>query len=712
MKRTSRALLVIITAATLGYGHLWWRGEVAYSPHSDWMSYFLSAMTLVHDSIEAGEGVPLWRGDQMTGSPALTNPVIPYTYPPFVLFWFVEPNTAVGIAYWLHFALAGAAFYAFGRALGLGASALWVVTLAGMFNFKLLLTVYAGWLPYVPTLCLIPFLFACVFSLMRRPRPSAALAFAATAALCLVAGWVQLLYYASIALAAFVVVSVVQMWREDRSREAVRAVSWLAGGSVLALGLTATAWLPLIGEAPLLSRSQPSYDFFLGSHPIGLVHLATFFFPELLGTPVEGSYDELWEDVAYFGAIPLLLATLGATFGWRRRFTPYLAAGFVVSVGLAIDSPLLRALWTCFPGFDLFRMPSRFLYMAGIFGIALSGVGLDEVRARVIRNASGKKTAAAALTVLCVAGIVVEGTYYSRRYLTTLPKQQLVPDSEIHDWLARDTSLHRIAPTPRSLINYGWSAPLGLEMVTGYDPYNFRHYQDYFDILQFGETRKTGMRVWTDLGRVRRFDLLDALNVKYIVAGRALEPPAGRFDLAATFRDQPTFAPYGGFGRSDVYVYRNERVLPRVFWVGRVIGATDEDDALRALVRHNVRDTAVVVDPPPGALTSADPTASVAASIQIIPSPAGRVEIETGRDRAGYAVISEVWHPGWTASLDGEPIDLHRTDVALLGAWIPAGRHRLVARFEPLFWTASLWITSLSGLAFALLLGRELARAR
>ena len=68
------------------------------------------------------------------------------------------------------------------------------MTLAGMFNFKLLLAVYAGWLPYVPTLCLIPFLFACVFSLMRRPRASAALAFAATAALCFVAGWVQLLY--------------------------------------------------------------------------------------------------------------------------------------------------------------------------------------------------------------------------------------------------------------------------------------------------------------------------------------------------------------------------------------------------------------------------------------------------------------------------------------------------------------------------------------
>jgi hypothetical protein len=79
LKRTRGALLVIVTAATIGYGHLWWRGEVLYSEHSDWMAYFMSAMTLVYESVEAGNGVPLWRRDQMSGSPALTHPIIPYT---------------------------------------------------------------------------------------------------------------------------------------------------------------------------------------------------------------------------------------------------------------------------------------------------------------------------------------------------------------------------------------------------------------------------------------------------------------------------------------------------------------------------------------------------------------------------------------------------------------------------------------------------------
>ena len=51
-----------------------------------------------------------------------------------------------------------------------------------------------------------------------------------------------------------------------------------------------------------------------------LQHLATFLHPEILGTPLNDSYPdkELWEDVAYFGAIPEMLALVGAIAGVGR----------------------------------------------------------------------------------------------------------------------------------------------------------------------------------------------------------------------------------------------------------------------------------------------------------------------------------------------------------------------------------------------------------
>ena len=34
------------------------------------------------------------------------------------------------------------------------------------------------------------------------------------------------------------------------------------------------------------------------------------------------------------------------------------------------------------------------------------------------------------------------------------------------------------------VINYGWAGPLNLQLITGFDTYNFRHYESYFDLLE------------------------------------------------------------------------------------------------------------------------------------------------------------------------------------------------------------------------------------
>ncbi len=45
--------------------------------------------------------------------------------------------------------------------------------------------------------------------------------------------------------------------------------------------------------------------------------------------------------------------------------------------------------------------------------------------------------------------------------------------------------------------------------------------------------------------------------------------------------------------------------------------------------------------------------------------------------------IKETWDPGWTAQLDGSPIGLHRKHSVFLGVHVPAGRHELILKYEP-----------------------------
>ena len=52
-------------------------------------------------------------------------------------------------------------------------------------------------------------------------------------------------------------------------------------------------------------------------------------------------------------------------------------------------------------------------------------------------------------------------------------------------------------------------------------------------------------------------------------------------------------------------------------------------------------------------------------------------------DRGGVVVFSEIFYPGWTATIDGEPAQLGRVDYVLRALRVPAGNHEVVLTFKP-----------------------------
>lgn len=51
--------------------------------------------------------------------------------------------------------------------------------------------------------------------------------------------------------------------------------------------------------------------------------------------------------------------------------------------------------------------------------------------------------------------------------------------------------------------------------------------------------------------------------------------------------------------------------------------------------------------------------------------------------KGGVAVFSEIYYPGWTATIDGKPADLGRVNYVLRALKIPAGKHEVVMEFRP-----------------------------
>jgi uncharacterized membrane protein YfhO len=67
-------------------------------------------------------------------------------------------------------------------------------------------------------------------------------------------------------------------------------------------------------------------------------------------------------------------------------------------------------------------------------------------------------------------------------------------------------------------------------------------------------------------------------------------------------------------------------------------------------------------------------------------------------EQGGVVVFSEIYYPGWQATIDGEKVEIARANYVLRALEMPAGTHTVVMTFDP----ASIHVTE--RIAFAALI--------
>jgi hypothetical protein len=172
-------------------------------------------------------------------------------------------------------------------------------------------------------------------------------------------------------------------------------------------------------------------------------------------------------------------------------------------------------------------------------------------------------------------------------------------------------------------------------------------------------------------------------------------------------RDRPLRDPdirlaYAG---RDGRIYSNPYALPRAFLVDRQEVVRDDSVALATITSRGFSPRSVAVTEqrvpglPDASAQAGDRPDRPAGRARMVSYERERVVVETASARRNLLVLTDTYFPGWEATVDGSQARVRRVDYLLRGVSVPAGRHRVEFRYEPVSWRVGWAVSGLTLLA-------------
>jgi len=412
---------------------------------------------------------PLWNPLLDNGTPLLANLQSAVFYPPNLLYLLLPVEHALTLSVVLHLIMAGVLMYFYARNLGLEPFAATVAALA--YALSGYLVGRTQFVPMVNAAAWIPLLLLLSDKIATRPSGLTLLWLALVLAVQLLAGHAQLWFYTLWLIGAYILFRSWQANGPPRFRRLLQAGGRLllaVGGAIL---LAAVQILPTAEFVLQSQRGDGAERTFALTYSFWPWRLVTLLLPNFFGHPAQGNYwgyANFWEDHAYLGILPFILAltaiwhyfkyTFAGRAGWLQNFresvrvnnilnrdklpgssnlgqnhpinranrlsanfrevqpngsprllqvVPFFGALLPVSLILAMgwNTPVYLWVFNYIPGFNFFQAPARLLIWYTVAMAVLAGVGAQLFRSTA-QNRPNWRRLLAACVALTAAGFL------------------------------------------------------------------------------------------------------------------------------------------------------------------------------------------------------------------------------------------------------------------------------------------------------------------
>lgn len=273
----------------------------------------------------------------------------------------------------------------------------------------------------------------------------------------------------------------------------------------------------------------------------------------------------------------------------------------------------------------------------------------------------------------------------------------------------------------------GEGVPLGmihnLECVRGYNPLDKYRYRTYLQLIAGSDKPLKALGndfTWPVIGEMppRNRSLINLLNVRYFLVPENLAPRGSGWTKLGEDPAPVAFNSNIG-GRLELPphgIYRNDQALPRAFMVYDAKQFSPDRDLLKTMTAPDLdfSKTVLLETPVSQAIPQSDKGTG---SSEITRYEPNHVEIRVTTDAPGYLVLVDSWFPGWTCSIDGKPVPIHKANYAFRAVEVPGGTHHVRFDFRPKSYVRGRWISEITALTtgiflFAILLNGWIRRRR
>ena len=696
---------------------------------NDLTSYFLRTLDWPREKLSEGK-FPGWNSHLLLGGPTWGNPQSLLFYPPNWICWWLGSSAAS----WLmvaHHWWAGIGAYLWARSLGvrptsaliagaIGAVAPYAVGHTAEGHYPQ--TCMMAWLPWT--------LWAFERFLASQGRQW--LAVSVCLAMCFLSGHVQEVFYLVLLMSGTLALGLlIRAFRhlmrvrktDEKDRvpalrsDALRVVAgWTLVGTAT-LGLVLIDLLPTFANSRLSVRAS-GLPLSMAGDGLSVKHVALLWNTQALEHKSSGGAVWPWETNFHFGVIPAVLVLLALLLGNRRPATRRLLWMLAVTVLFAFgtSTPFFRWCHAWLPGVASFRSPARALYLSSALVSVLAAVGWDVLCDRWVNETASRRRLLAGLSLLLMAGLTFELGRFSERVVATVPASALRRDSAVSEFLRAHQSSDRVL-SGLGLYDDREAQQDHTQKLLGYDPFLFLRYAQFFEALtrDGAPADPAGFQ----LPRLRDFQkpLLDLAGVRFAVMpssgnGIPLEVPGWK-QVHAGRIPQAISLPSNSHQEWPFAILENQSVMPRTFVVGHAVTAKDAvagESPSKHLRRLELRETV---------LLSADhwqhdAARAAFAEAQMESYSDDEIRIAAHSDGHGYLVLTDLFHPGWKATVDGQPSPIIPANLAFRAVPLSPGDHSIVFRFTVPGSQVAAVVSAISWLAVLVMLavGRASSRSR